>query len=628
MPITTKNNYKEENFKVVLPRKDISALATDFYGNVWAASTSDGIFIINKAGKIIQNLPLKINAQYLTCLHLNAAQKDKIYISTIIGLFVASYDPYEKTYSMSNTALATSGTYNMHSYTEASGRLWVANNAGLDLFSSEGNRLLSYNSSTDTSSFLSRTIITTVEEGKDGSLWIGTIRNGVYRIKNKKISHFTTRSGLSGDVINNIVIDDKNRPWVSTTAGLNVLNDGGETFTTLSTAQGVPTASYSFSSGYKNAGKLYFGTSEGLLIINANEVKLKPEEVKAYVKDITVNGQSIVIKNNRLQLIPDGKLIVFELGATPTFSPRNVIYQYRLPGQNKKWISLPEKTSTISYTGLPYGNLTLEVRAANAESKLQDAAVYQLQIESKTPWYKALWFAVLVLMTILGFGAYLISRYNKRKYRLQLQELELAKELQTERNRIGRDLHDNMGAYTSAMIAGLNHIKVHDEEEEKQLLNLKDYGANIMGYLRETIWMLNTEKLSITAFADRIKNYSIRISNSYPAVELEVKEEIEVERNLSPTQMLNVFRIIQEALNNAYKHAGASQIKIFIGSKKFLKFSISDDGKGFDAVDKEEHYGLINMNERAASSDFDLRIISDDGGTTISLEENTAYAAV
>ncbi len=616
-----------QSFTSVIPQKDISALATDINKNVWAATTNEGLLILNSAGKILQKIDLKIDGQYRTCLHLNYSQADKMYISTINGLYVAAYDAGTRSYRLSASSYPTNGSYVMHTYEEPSGNLWVASNTGVDLFSADAKRLLSYDSQTDSNSFLNRTIITTIEKGKDGSVWIGTIRSGVYRVLNKKFQHYTTRSGLSSDVINNIIIDDRDRAWVSTTSGLNLLNEGGQTFTTLSTAQGVPNTSYSFSSAFKNNGKIYFGTSEGLLIIDANKVQVVPEEVKAFVKDIKVNGQSILFQNNKLQIMPDGKLIIFELGSSPAFSPRNVIYQYRISSQKNNWITLPERSNTISYTGLAYGDLRLEVRAAHAEIKLEAAEVYTLGILSRAPWYKSLPFIILGIFLVLAMAGYLIARYNREKYKRQLQELELAKELQTERNRIGRDLHDNMGAYTSAMIAGLNQIKVQDVQEEKQLENLKDYGANIMGYLRETIWMLNTEDLTITAFTDRIKNYSLRISHSYPSVELEVKEDIQDDRKLAPTQMLNVFRIIQEALNNAYKHAGATNIIITVISKDKLYFEIQDDGKGFNAQEKEDHYGIINMKERAAASSFELQIKSNEDGTSIKLIENTANAS-
>ena len=181
-----------------------------------------------------------------------------------------------------------------------------------------------------------------------------------------------------------------------------------------------------------------------------------------------------------------------------------------------------------------------------------------------------------------------------------------------------------MGAYTSALLAGLNRIENRDEKETKLLSDLKIYGASIMGFLRETIWMLNAEKLTVTAFADRFKNYAIRICKNYPELEVQFDERITIDKTLPPTTMLNLFRILQEALQNACKHARATKIIIGISCIEKLQFSLQDNGFGFTKQKLQDHYGLDNMNQRAGEANFSLIIQSDDTGTLITLTENTA----
>ena len=126
-------------------------------------------------------------------------------------------------------------------------------------------------------------------------------------------------------------------------------------------------------------------------------------------------------------------------------------------------------------------------------------------------------------------------------------------------------------------------------------------------------------------FTDRTKTNCI----------LEIQEELDIS-SLTLEQTINVFRIIQEALNNVEKHAEATNVSVIITNnqnsegvqaQKFLKIFITDNGKGFDSRIFQDntfaygHFGLYNMKERAKDSGAEIDIISEEGeGTEIKLE--------
>jgi signal transduction histidine kinase len=215
----------------------------------------------------------------------------------------------------------------------------------------------------------------------------------------------------------------------------------------------------------------------------------------------------------------------------------------------------------------------------------------------------------------------LVKQYNKIKYKKQLEALELQKKLQQERSRISRDLHDNIGAYTSALIAGINQLKNEEGRKEENISELNDYASNIMGYLRETIWVLNNQHLTFTAFSDRFKNYAGRIVKNYPQLRLQFHEKIENERELSPQISLNLFRVMQEALQNACKHADASAIEINFSSDQKIELSVVDNGKGIGNTKRDDSYGMANMQERANEIGFSFTIESG-SGTKVMLTES------
>jgi signal transduction histidine kinase len=85
-----------------------------------------------------------------------------------------------------------------------------------------------------------------------------------------------------------------------------------------------------------------------------------------------------------------------------------------------------------------------------------------------------------------------------------------------------------------------------------------------------------------------------------------------------------VLRILQEAINNALKHAEAKNIFFILESNKKINIQIKDDGKGMDGITASyfsDGNGIINMKERAAIAGFEFKVESEKGkGTTISLQ--------
>ena len=106
------------------------------------------------------------------------------------------------------------------------------------------------------------------------------------------------------------------------------------------------------------------------------------------------------------------------------------------------------------------------------------------------------------------------------------------------------------------------------------------------------------------------------------------KQSVKVSSNnitnvqLSPAQAINLFRICQEALNNAIKYALFTEFSIFLEAKSEhqLKLELTDDGIGFDLTDKLKNgYGLANMKQRAQDieASFEIRSIAKEGTTIV-----------
>jgi signal transduction histidine kinase len=178
--------------------------------------------------------------------------------------------------------------------------------------------------------------------------------------------------------------------------------------------------------------------------------------------------------------------------------------------------------------------------------------------------------------------------------------LQTLQQIQLERERISRDLHDNLGAYVSAIASDIDNISGITVIEQSVFKNLKDNASEIMSNLRNTIWALKKETITVTGISDRFKSYIQKLQPSYPGKKMFVEEDITRNYSLSPAVALNIFRIMQEAIHNALKHSGGDTISIAIRSHDYLQVCIMDNGRGFQWNDeRNKGNGLQNMQWRA-----------------------------
>ncbi|MEP7238891.1 MAG: sensor histidine kinase [Ferruginibacter sp.] len=211
---------------------------------------------------------------------------------------------------------------------------------------------------------------------------------------------------------------------------------------------------------------------------------------------------------------------------------------------------------------------------------------------------------------------------KEEKY-LSVQAVADAEE--NERKRIAVDLHDNIGAYASAIKADVEKITNNGlEKNSDSLQNLQQHSQEIINSLRDTIWVLNKDHITITGISDRIKNYVSKLQPTYGHIQFHITEEIKNDVRISSQHALNIFRIVQEAVHNALKHSGAGYISISINSNERILINVNDDGKGMDHINTTEGNGLLNMQARAKEMGMSLSITSKaNDGTSLFLQTGT-----
>ena len=209
----------------------------------------------------------------------------------------------------------------------------------------------------------------------------------------------------------------------------------------------------------------------------------------------------------------------------------------------------------------------------------------------------------------------MIVRINLKRKK---QELELLQNLQQDRERIARDLHDNIGGKLSFIVYSLDGFEEDDKSKRAQLTeSVNQTVRSVIGSLRETIWAISDANITAWDFSDKLKIFSKNIFR-HSQTQLIFSENIVVKRELNALLGLNLYRISQEILNNAFKYAEATEVKIQIYcTAESLSIFFSDNGKGFDTtLNKQESYGLQNIKKRAHEFGITLQLESKiDSGT-------------
>lgn len=237
--------------------------------------------------------------------------------------------------------------------------------------------------------------------------------------------------------------------------------------------------------------------------------------------------------------------------------------------------------------------------------------------------------ALAVIIGLMGFLFYkqqvLKNLRQKRdnELKLALQQIENQNKLQEQRLSISRDLHDNIGAQLSFIISAIDTIKYYVKDKDENLIgrlsNIGSFAKETIQELRDTIWAMNKQDITIKDLESRIANFieKAKQSQSDTQIEFQVANDVSEEEVFTGIQGLNIFRIIQEATNNAFKYADANRIEILISKENSaLQFQVKDDGKGFDESEIEAGNGLLNMRKRVLELNSKLQLQSEMGNGT------------
>ena len=210
--------------------------------------------------------------------------------------------------------------------------------------------------------------------------------------------------------------------------------------------------------------------------------------------------------------------------------------------------------------------------------------------------------------------------------RRELQKLsaELLSAQESERRRLSRELHDQVGQVLSALMLALgslgSSIKTNNLDEALRQLQLaQDMTEQNARVVRNLSLLLRPTMLDDLGLLAALKWLAREVSRSN-TLHVDVAAQ-DCPDDLPEEHRTCVYRVVQEAVRNASRHAAARHVRIYVKrAQQILDVCVQDDGKGFDAG-HETGLGILGMRERVARLGGSLKVESERGrGTMVSFE--------
>lgn len=235
--------------------------------------------------------------------------------------------------------------------------------------------------------------------------------------------------------------------------------------------------------------------------------------------------------------------------------------------------------------------------------------------------------SIAVFLALIGLLIYRQQKLKNKQLEQEFQlksaiaKIETQNKLQDQRLQISRDLHDNIGSQLTFIISSVDNIKyafqIENSKLDNKLSSISNFAKSTIIELRDTIWAMNNSEITFEDLQARIHNFVEKAKEAKQDIEFKFTIENSLKQSkFTSVEGMNIYRTIQEAVNNSIKYAEAKSIKIDIQhDKDDIVMVITDDGKGFDDNEIELGNGINNMKKRIADchGTLDIRTMPEKG---------------
>jgi ligand-binding sensor domain-containing protein/two-component sensor histidine kinase len=477
-------------------------------------------------------------------------------------------------------------------------------------------------------------------EDHSGALWIGMYSGGIVRWKNHRFRSYGPAEGIPGGMVTDVFVDAANRLWIATaTSGILRVDDpsrdtlhiirytrtnglasnnvrclAGEDADHLwaGTVRGVDrlevrTGSFRHftmddglagdfvTAAHRDpAGVLWFGTFQGVSSKHPDGI-VSSGPPSILITGIRIGGELIALRDpgqdsvGPLTLKDDQRDLAIDFSSIALYTTANVAYQYTMSGE-KAWRELSFRQRTVNFARLAPGDYVFRVRAIGPDGT---PSVHPASVAFRVlpPFWRTWWF-ILANMIVVACVLLLFYRARVRKLR----------ELARLRMRLASDLHDELASNLSSIAMFSALLQEGSADRNALLERITALATGSAEVVREIIWSIDPKVETVASLVGRLRDMMItacRARGIHLLVTMGDDGDIQ-HVDLSPEQRKNLWLMLKEALNNALKHSGCTELAVDVSQHgEMLCIAVRDNGRGWDGTPGGTGRGAETMKMRA-----------------------------
>lgn len=439
-------------------------------------------------------------------------------------------------------------------------------------------------------------------------LWVSTTLNGLVmfdpsEIPEKQISVFNTSTGYSFSSLGSLVLDDHQNLWIAGNDGLIFFNVENGCVRNYTEEHGLYPYFATVSMQNAGNGEIWFTLSDGYCSFNPDRFVSENAFSTLVLTSFKVFDKELFPGKNpdavpAIDLQHGQNFISFEFAALSFIDPLTVRYAYMLEGLDSSW-HYCENRRYASYTELKPGNYVLKIKAAGSDGIWLAEKIIPLNI--RPAWWQTSWFRIIVMVCILGMVFYGFRFFARRKLNKLKRELEKQKAIHDIRNRMARDIHDEIGSGLTKISLMSSQLSTGDNSGLPD--KIQKTSRDVIDSLGEIVWTVNPGNDSLGNLTSYLRQYAGKYFDATTidhTMDITWHAEAQKQIDINPELKRNVVMIFKEALNNIVKHSDASvcRISIEVGPAK-MQIAVDDNGKGLQKKGNSTGNGLRNMEKRA-----------------------------
>ena len=467
-----------------------------------------------------------------------------------------------------------------------------------------------------------------------GALWIGTDFAGLLRLQNGHFDDWDwSRDGLPSNYLSAIVEDGDGVLWFSSENGIfgcskqmfdeyqqrriarlqpRRLTPSDGLAHKVCSGVGQPAASRS------PDGRLWFPDGPALAVFNPSALPRQARVWPPLIESVLVDGVLRSPAKDGLQVKSGARRIEFQYTSPNLVSPEQLLFRIRLEGLDREWVEARTRRE-VSYYHLPPGSYEFKVIASGPEGVWQEGRALRLEVIPR--FWERRSFQLAAGLGLLAGVAGAVWAIERSRSRRRLERLELQRRMDAERQRIARDIHDDLGSGLTEIILmsdSLGEEGALAPSSRKVVGEVSACARALTRAMDEVVWAINPRNDTLESLLTYFNKF-VQTHLTVAGVRCRWDVPLEVpELFLSAEIRHNLYLACKEALNNVTRHAGASEVWVRLAFiERGFTLSIEDDGKGFSAsAAPARGNGLANMRQRLEAVHGNCRIESAPGRGT------------